>query len=150
MMVYVIGSLRNPEIPKIGNKLREIGFEVFDDWYAPGPEADEYWQAYENSKGSTYKEAIRGWAGRHIFEFDVAHLSRADIAILVLPAGKSGHLELGWAAGKGKWTYVLFDQEPERYDIMYQFANEIFFSREEMYKYIYNEHLVKKYPYITY
>mgnify|MGYP001559182872 FL=1 len=149
-MIYLIGSLRNPEIPKIGNKLREIGFEVFDDWYAPGPKADEYWQAYENGKGSTYKQALRGLAGKHIFEFDVAHLSRADIAILVLPAGKFGHLELGWAAGKGKWTYVLFDKEPERYDIMYQFVNDIFFSREEMYKYIYNEHLVKKYPFITY
>ena len=140
-MIYLIGSLRNSEIPKIGNELRERGFEVFDDWYAPGPKADEHWQAYETGKGSTYKQAIRGWAGKHIFEFDMAHLQRADIAILVLPAGKSGHLELGWVAGQGKWTYILFDKEPERYDIMYQFANEVFFNREEMYKYLHDNHL---------
>ena len=131
-MIYLIGSLRNPEIPKIGNKLREIGFEVFDDWYAPGPKADEYWQAYENGKGSTYKQALRGWAGKHIFEFDVAHLSRADIAILVLPAGKSGHLELGYIIGSGKPGFILMDGEPERWDVMYKFAHGVLHSFEEL------------------
>ena len=34
--IYIIGSLRNKNIPLIGNKLREAGFEVFDDWFSPG------------------------------------------------------------------------------------------------------------------
>lgn len=33
MKIYVIGSLRNPEIPKFANELRSLDFEVFDDWY---------------------------------------------------------------------------------------------------------------------
>ena len=29
--LYVIGSLKNENIPIIGNELREMGFDVFDD-----------------------------------------------------------------------------------------------------------------------
>ena len=50
-MIYLIGSLKNPLVPKTGVLLRENGFEVFDDWYAAGPEADDMWQEYEQLKG---------------------------------------------------------------------------------------------------
>jgi hypothetical protein len=49
-----------------------------------------------------------------------------------MPAGKSGHLELGYMLGQGKRGYVLFDKEPERWDIMYQFATDDFFCKEEL------------------
>lgn len=32
--IYIIGSLRNPQVPKVAKALRLYGFEVFDDWYA--------------------------------------------------------------------------------------------------------------------
>lgn len=130
-VVYLIGSLRNPEIPHIGNALRSIGFDVFDDWFAGGKIADDEWQNYETIRGQSYKSALRGFAARHVFDFDLYHLRRSDAVLLVLPAGKSGHLELGWAIGSGKRGFVLFDKEPERWDIMYQFADDVFFNLEE-------------------
>lgn len=123
-MVYVIGSLLNPQIPVIANTLREAGFEVFDDWFAAGPGADDAWRDYEKGRGHTYAEALRGYAARHVFAFDKAHLERADAVVLALPAGRSGHLELGWALGKGKPGFVLLDS-PERWDVMYQFATGV-------------------------
>lgn len=133
-LIYLIGSLRNPEIPNIGNRLREKGFDVFDDWFAGGKIADDEWQAYETTRGRSYKTALSGYAARHVFDFDLHHLNRADIGLLVLPAGKSGHLELGWLLGKGVPGYVLFDKVPERWDVMYQFATDVFFSEEEMHE----------------
>ena len=131
--LYLIGSLRNPQIPHIGNELREEGFDVFDDWFSPGPEADEFWQKYEKDRGRTYGEALQGWAGTHVFEFDKHHLEQADIVVLALPTGKSGHLELGWMLGRGKKGYVYFpDGEPERWDVMYQFASGVAFSMNEL------------------
>lgn len=121
--VYLIGSLRNPEVPKVAETLRQAGFEVFDDWYAAGPEADDYWQKYEIFRGHSYAEALEGHAARHVFLFDQWHLTRCDIGVLLLPAGKSGHLELGYMAGMGKPTAILLDKVPERYDVMYQFAS---------------------------
>lgn len=38
----------------------------------------------------------------------------ADTFVLVLPCGRSAHLELGWACGQGKQTLILLDKmEPE-------------------------------------
>jgi hypothetical protein len=133
-VVYLIGSLRNPEIPKIAAKLRAVGVEVFDDWFAAGPIADDSWQEYEKAKGLSYPEALKGYAAKHVFEFDLHHLKRADVAVLVLPAGKSGHLEFGWMKGMGKKGYVLFDHEPERWDVMYQFADDVFFDVDSLIK----------------
>ena len=127
-LIYLIGSLRNPQVPEIGNVLRQKGFEVFDDWFAGGKIADDEWQAYELVKGGNYRTALRGFAARHVFEFDLFHLNRANLGLLVMPAGKSGHLELGYLMGQGKPGYVLFDKEPERWDVMYQFANDVFFD----------------------
>ena len=134
--IYVIGSLRNPNIPSIGNAIRTIGFEAFDDWHSAGPTADDEWQRYERECGRSYGEALRGYAAKNVFAFDKKHLDRCDAAVLVMPAGKSGHLELGYMLGKGKIGYVLFDQEPERWDVMYQFADVVFFSGEEFLEYL--------------
>jgi len=122
-VIYLIGSLRNPQIPEIAKDIRQLGYDVFDDWFAAGPTADDSWQEYEKSKGVSYDQALESYAAKHVFSFDLHHLNRADACVLVLPAGKSGHLELGYMRGSGKRCYVLFDKEPERWDVMYQFAD---------------------------
>lgn len=123
--IYLIGSLRNPQVPVIAQQLRADGHQVFDDWYAAGPEGDDKWRDYEKGRGHSFVEALKGHAARHVYEFDRKHLEGADTVILVCPAGKSGHLELGWALGKGKQGFVLVDS-PERWDVMYQFADGVF------------------------
>ncbi len=131
MTIYLIGSLRNPVVPKVGNILRAEGFEVFDDWYAVGPEADDKWREYEQARGRTYPEALQGHAARNTFTFDKRHLDQADIAVLVAPAGKSGHMELGYVLGTGRPGYILLD-DPERWDVMYQFATGIAVSTDHL------------------
>jgi hypothetical protein len=124
-MIYVIGSLRNPEIPKLANRMRAAGLDVFDAWYSAGPIADDSWRDHEKSMGHTFKQALKGAAARNVFEFDKRHLEAADAAVLVLPAGKSGHMELGWFVRGGKPGYILLDS-PDRWDTMYQFATDVF------------------------
>ena len=134
-MIYLIGSLKNPEIPKIAERLRQqLGVEVFDSWYSPGPEADDFLRDHLRFRGLSYPEAMEEHAVRHIFEFDKTHIDRADTVVLVMPAGKSGHLELGYAIGKGKKGYILFDKEPERFDVMHRFADKVFLSIEDLIK----------------
>lgn len=128
--IYLIGSLRNPEIPKIASSLREKGFDVFDDWYAAGPTADDCWRDYEKSRGHSLEQALGGYAAKHVFEYDRFHLQRCDAAVLVLPAGKSGHLELGYAIGLGKAGYIVLDNQPERFDVMYGFATVVASTEE--------------------
>lgn len=126
--VYVIGSLRNPFIPEIAAHIRaqmDDKVEVFDDWYAAGEHADDYWRDYEKGRGHGYIQALDGYAAGHVFSFDKHHLDTCDAAILVLPAGRSGHLELGYVAGRGKPTAILLDADPDRFDVMYKFADVV-------------------------
>lgn len=130
--VYLIGSLRNREaVQTLANQLRDVAYEVFDDWLAPGPEADDKWKEYEEARGRSYEQALSGWAAKQVFAFDHHHIHRSDIGVLMLPCGKSGHLELGYMLGCGKRGYVLIDK-PDRWDVMYQFATGIFFSTEAL------------------
>lgn len=131
-VIYLIGALKNPAVPELANKIRMLGYDVFDDWYSAGPEADDYFNDYRIKRGLNYRDALQSHAAKHIFNFDKSHLDRADIVVLVMPAGKSGHLELGYSIGKGKPGYILFDQEPERLDQMHQFATKIFLKEEDL------------------
>lgn len=124
MKLYLIGALKNPEVQTIANRLRMEGYDVFDDWHAAGPDADDFWRDYEKNRNHSYQEALQGHAAKHVFTFDEFHLNCAHAGILVYPAGKSGHIELGVLAGQGKPTYILLDKIPDRYDVMKQFANQ--------------------------
>ncbi len=129
--VYVIGSLRNPEVPNVARALRAAGWDAFDDWFSAGETADDSWQAYETARGSNYPEALAGYAAQHVYKFDKHHLDRCDAAILVMPAGKSAHLELGYVIGSGKPGYILLGPETGRYDVMYNFATRVFLTVDD-------------------
>lgn len=134
-VLYLIGSLRNEKVPQLANKLRAASphTEVFDEWYSAGPHADDCWKDHQKQKGLSYQEALEGHAARNVFAFDKKHLDRASHALLVLPAGKSGHMEIMYACyGVGAKTAILLDPEDVRWDVMYQFIPTILSSEEEV------------------
>ena len=132
--IYIIGSLRNPCIPQVAKAIREaIPYaEVFDDWYAAGPEADDYWKKYEQERGRSYQEALQGHAAKNVFAFDKRNIDEATDVVLVMPAGKSGHLEFGYSVGQGKNSHVLLEPDVDRWDVMYQFASGVHHELEDL------------------
>ncbi len=132
-MIYVAGSMSNRSgVLEVSRRLRSVGHEVFNDWIMPGEEANTKWQEFEQAQGRTFLEALYAPHAHNVFQFDKRHLDRADAFVLVLPAGKSGHLELGYVAGKGKPTYILLDGEPEKWDVMYLFAKAVCWDIEAL------------------
>ncbi len=136
-VLYLIGSLRNPRVSELARKIREQhpDIEVFDDWFAAGSEADDEWKSYEQARGRTYQEALAGHAAKHVFDFDRSHLDRATHVLLVLPAGKSGHMEVMYAAYGAKLrprTAILLDPDDVRWDVMYQFIPEVLNNDKEI------------------
>lgn len=124
-MIYLIGSLRNPGVPTLAESLRAEGFDIFDDWYASGPEADDYWQRYEIGRGHSYGQALSGYTACHVFEYDKYHLDRADCGVLAMPAGKSGFLELGYLIGRERPSFIYIPEIPDRFDVMFKFATVV-------------------------
>lgn len=149
MKIYLIGSLRNNEIPKLAQHLRDsTGHEIFDDWHAAGPEADDYWRDYEQARGHGLQEALAGYAAQHVFEFDKHNLDNSDAVVLAWPAGKSAHLEFGYCIGKGKPGWILLDGEPERFDVMLNFATGVFTNKEDLVEKIieWDHNTLKQFP----
>lgn len=67
---------------------------------------------------------------RIIFEDDLNGLKSADNLIMVLPAGKSSHIEAGIAYGLGKKCYAIGPYE--KTDSLYLIFDKIFADTDEM------------------
>lgn len=105
--------------PHVVNILRGMSHEVYDfknpregdngfHWsdvmpsYQKGPEnqlayAEDYLLALE------HPISVNG------FHSDFDAMQWADACLLVLPCGRSAHLELGWMVGQGKKTAIMLD-----------------------------------------
>lgn len=131
MMVYIIGSLSNPRVEEVADRLREEGFDAFDQWRAA---KGDFWADYALRRKLPMKEALKLDFVETAFQFDMKYLKACTAAVLVMPAGRSGGLELGWVLGQGKKGYILYDGEPERPDLMAKLATEVFFNIEDLIK----------------
>lgn len=131
--LYLIGSLRNSEVTSLATYLEDkTGWEVYASWMAAGPEADDYWKKYEQERGNDYVTALQGHAAWQVFKYDKQHIDSSDATCLVLPAGRSGHLELGYSVGVGKPAFILLDGKDDRWDVMYRFATAVLTKPEEL------------------
>lgn len=122
--MYVASSWRNAHQPSVVAALRDAGFEVYD-FRHPEPgndgfswsEIDPAWQSWTPEH---YREALTHPVAEHGFGRDFGAMQWADTCVLVLPSGRSAHLEGGWMAGTGRRLYVLMlePQEPELMALM--------------------------------
>lgn len=109
--VYVASSWRNEIQPGVVQALRAAGHQVYD-FKNPRPgdhgfhwsDIDPNWKSWTVDQ---YREALRHPIARDGFASDFNAMQWADTFVLVLPCGRSAHLELGWAAGQGKEAHVL-------------------------------------------
>ncbi|MGH2876218.1 MAG: hypothetical protein ACRDLV_08210 [Solirubrobacteraceae bacterium] len=114
--------------------LRRDGHDVYDFRHPAGPESHGFsWHELnpEIPRGPASlhltAERIKGMLGHPVaeagFAADMGALSSCDICVLVLPCGRSAHLEAGWAAGAGKFVVVLLaDGEP---DLMWKIGHQL-------------------------
>ncbi len=125
MNVYVATSWRNERQPEIVKALREEGHTVYD-FRAPVPgdngfhwsEIDPEWKKWTPAE---YRLQLDHPTAHRGFSHDMRALDTADAVVLVMPCGRSAHLELGYAAGQGKHTVILLSEgEPE---LMYKMVD---------------------------
>lgn len=118
-LIYLAGSMRNRDgILSVATALEAAGFRVFHSWINPGPETDDQWMEWQKALGRDYFEAMDDPHVRNVYKFDLEWLGRSDALVMVGPAGRSAHGELGYMCGRGKPTFVIMQSEPARWDIM--------------------------------
>lgn len=121
--VYVASSWRNEHFDGVVEELRAMGHEVYD-FKAP-VEAFRWIDICPSGAATieTYLTAMKTQAALAGFRLDKDALDWCDTCVMVLPCGRSAHLEAGYVAGQGK--HVIFWLHPDRFEpeLMYLLGN---------------------------
>lgn len=87
--------------------------------HRPAPKKGSDWEEVgEYLRMVEHPRAVEG------FDSDFGAMQKADTFVLVLPCGKSAHLELGWAVGAGKRTAILLE-DPVEPELMYRMVDHL-------------------------
>lgn len=124
MKIYVASSWRNDRQPIVVEFLRSLGHDVYD-FRNPSPGNKGFsWRRVADRNQLTQPGLFRDTVLTHPiavegFNHDMTALRAAECTVLVLPCGRSAHLELGYATGAGQKTIVLFDELIDEPELMY-------------------------------
>ncbi len=140
MKIYVASSWRNQTQPSGVQALRGQGHDVYDFRNPSGRDNGFHWSDIDPEWKSWCMEEYRTFIDHPIaatgFQFDWDAMQWADACVLVMPSGRSAHIEAGYFVGAGKRLAILLsDGEPE---LMYKMAdclcvdiNEVFAAIRE-------------------
>jgi len=134
-MIYVASSWRNLEFNNVVEALSSRGYRVYDFKHTSGggfrwSEVDAKWEQWGHQE---YFNALVSDRAQEALRNDCGALLLARAVILVMPCGRSAHLEAGWALGASKplCIYMPTMAEPE---LMYGMADCITPSLERVIK----------------
>lgn len=130
--VYVASSWRCQTQIAVVAALRSARIDVYDfrnppngagfGWHEIMPTFDrEHQLTYvdEYLRALDHPRAVEG------FDSDFGAMQECDTCVLVLPCGRSAHLELGWFVGQGKRTAILLDGPFITPELMYKMVDFI-------------------------
>jgi len=123
--IYLASSWRNLHQPEVVRYLRELGHEVYD-FRHPIPDNEGFsWReinpTWRHWCVEDFLEALKHPVSERGFGYDMDALRACDACVLLLPSGRSAHLEAGWAAGAGK-RLVIFIPIYDEPELMYLMA----------------------------
>jgi hypothetical protein len=132
--IYVASSWRNQMQQGVVHTLRSAGHEVYDFKNPPGrtgfhwSRVDPEWQGWSPAK---YRELLQHPVAQAGFKSDFDAMQWADTCVLVMPCGRSAHIEAGYFNGAGKELHILLaeEQEPE---LMYLMGTSICLNLDEV------------------
>lgn len=134
--IYLASSWRNEHQPAAVELLRANGHQVYDFRNPPNgvkgfawSEIDPDWQGWSAAAYrdllTTHAIAARGYMN------DYRGMEWADTCVLLLPCGRSAHLEAGWFAGRGK-RLIIWTRDGEEPELMALMAHHICISADEV------------------
>lgn len=135
MKIYLASSWRNPTQPAVVELLRSWGYDVYDFRNPPQKvgfgwkQIDHAWRSW-SARG--FIEGLEHPFAQAGFESDMKALRECDVCVLLLPCGRSAHLELGWSAGANKKTLVMLDDPLSEPELMYLMNTSICATPQEM------------------
>jgi hypothetical protein len=135
MKIYVASSWRNNYQPTVVEALRADGHEVYDFKNPEEGKGGFHWSDidpdWKNWTPGQFRKHLKHPIALDGFLTDYKAMEWADVCVLVMPCGRSAHIEAGYFVGHpGKKLLILLsDGEPE---LMYGMADRICVSLDEL------------------
>ncbi|MGN6693882.1 MAG: hypothetical protein ACTHN0_06860 [Aquihabitans sp.] len=143
--IYLASSWRNYQQTEVLFKLRTEGHQVYDfrnphdDWTTLNPgdssggfrwsDIDPEWADWSPW---SFRQALDTHRAAEGFGSDFNAMEAADVGVLLLPCGRSAHLEAGYFAGHpNKSLHILIPELPEP-ELMYLMADGIHLTVDEL------------------
>src|SRR5262249_37334419 len=123
--IYVASSWRNARYPDVVRALVQAGHEVYDFRHPRADGGGLSWrEIHPDWQAWTTREYVRQITSapraRGGFALAKAALDWCNTCVLVLPCGRSAHLEAGYAVGRGKDViFLLAEDEGFEPELMY-------------------------------
>jgi hypothetical protein len=130
--LYVASSWRNTYYPSVLETLQLAGHQAHDfrdpagyfTWAGIDP-AWEDWTTEEYVAALDHENADVG------FNRDLHGMVRAEACVLVLPCGRSAHLEAGWFVGANR-PLVIYVPERIEPELMYRLADAVVWTESDL------------------
>mgnify|MGYP001560230306 CR=1 FL=1 len=132
---YIASWWRNQCQPKLVIRLRREGHQVYDFRNPPSGSGGFSWREidgdWESWNTASYRNALWHPKAEAGYKDDMDALTTAQIVVLLLPSGRSAHVEAGYFRGIGGIVVVHISQlsEPE---LMYKMFNSITETDDEL------------------
>jgi nucleoside 2-deoxyribosyltransferase len=130
MKIYVASSWRNEQQPALIKRLRKtFGEANVYDFRNPGPGKSGFkWEdispKWKDWTAEDYIDALGNPIAEQGYQNDFQAMRAADVCVLLLPAGRSAHLEAGWMKGAGK-KLIICTATGEEPELMNKIADHI-------------------------
>lgn len=134
MKIYLASSWRNKYHGVFLALLKNNGYDVYDfkeDGFSfHWSQIDE---DYKNWNGQQFVSALYKDLAISGFDRDFDMLNKCDVCVMLLPCGKSAHIEAGYAVGSGKKLIIVnpYNEKIEP-ELMYKMAHRIVFSQNQL------------------
>ncbi len=140
--IYLASSWRNKYHFDLWNKL-VLKHQVYNFKGTLGPagktgpqptafswaELDPHWEDWDTK---TYRDALYFPRASQGYLGDLRGMEWADTCVLLLPCGRSAHLEAGYMKGRSK-RLIIYIPERQEPDLMYLLADNIVLSEDELF-----------------
>lgn len=134
--IYLASSWRNDFQQDLVQLLRQDGHEVYDYRNPPAGTGFSWDQVGYDTAFISKRDVLQGDLVRFRealdhpraiagFESDFSAMKWADTFVLLLPCGRSAHLEAGWAVGAGKPVHVLLNDRQFEPELMYLLCAQV-------------------------
>jgi hypothetical protein len=130
LKIYAASSWNNPYYKDVVQQLVLNGYDVYDftgkmSTYGNAvtfhwSQIDSEWESWTNQQ---FVDNLSHPNARHAFSIDHDNMQQSQVCVLILPCGKSSHMEAGFMKALGK-KLLIYMPQPQRAELTYSLADD--------------------------